>query len=136
MAITMGKQIVFKPGQVLIKEGVIGNGFYILRSGHLEVYKDNVCIAEIKHPDTIFGEMSDILNKPRTCNIIAKTKSIVELIVNGIDDTVRNNPALTKHILRDLAERLEQTTKKLADSERNLLWTIKEPNKQNSKDNT
>jgi len=135
MAITMGKQIVFKPGQVLIKEGVMGNGFYILRSGHLEVYKDNVRIAEIKQPNTIFGEMSDILNKPRTCNIVAKTKSTVEHIADGVDDMVRKNPDLAKQILRDLAERLEQTTKKLADSERNLLWTIKEPKNQNSQDN-
>ncbi len=125
----MSKQIVFDPGQVLIKEGVMGNGFYILRSGSLEVYKDKVRIAEINQPDTIFGEMSDILNKPRTCNIIAKTKSTVEHIANGIDETVRKKPDLTKQILRDLAERLEQTTKKLADSERNLLWTIKEPSK-------
>ena len=125
----MGKQIVFKPGQVLIKEGVMGNGFYILRSGRLEVYKNKVRIAEINRPDTIFGEMSDLLNKPRTCNIVAKTKSTVEHIADGIDETVKKNPDLTKQILRDLANRLEQTTKKLADSERNLLWTVKEPKK-------
>ena len=127
MTTSMGKKIVIKSGQVLIKEGVMGNGFYILRSGRLEVYKDNVCIAEIKQPGTIFGEMSDILNKPRTCNIVAKRKSTVEHLADGIEDMVRKNPDLTKQILRDLAERLEQTTKKLADSERNLLWTIKEP---------
>ncbi len=125
----MSKQIVYKPGAVLIKEGVIGNGFFILRKGILEVFKNNVLIAEIKNPDTIFGEMSDILDKPRTCNVVAKTESTVEHIVNGIDEMVKNNPVITKQILRELAERLEATTTKLADSEKNLLWTIKEPRK-------
>ncbi len=129
----MAKQIVFKPGDVLIKEGVKGNGFFILRKGKLEVYKNSVLIAEIKNPDTIFGEMSDILDKPRTCNIVAKTSCTVEHVVNGIDETVKEHPELTKQILRDLAERLETTTKKLADSESNLLWTIKEPKKKKTR---
>ena len=111
----------------------MGNGFFILRSGCLEVYKNNVRIAEIKNPDTILGEMSDILDKPRTCNIVAKTKSIVEHVAEGIDETVKNNPELTKQILRELASRLEATTKQLADSESNLLWTIKEPKKRHPK---
>lgn len=121
----MKKTLKYQPGDVVIMEGVKGKGFFILKKGVLEVYKDNVRIAQIDEPNTVFGEMSDILDKPRTCNIVAKTKAEVMHVIDGVNHIIENDPKLTIRLLRDIAARLESTTKRLADAETNLLWTLK-----------
>ena len=59
-------------GQNIIEQGEGDRGFFVLNSGSLEVYKDNVLLTVLNQPGTIFGEMGDILGKPRTCTVRAK----------------------------------------------------------------
>ena len=105
--------IHFKPGEKIIREGERGEGFYILRQGILEVEKGGLSVAQLAEPGTIFGEMSDILNEPRTCTVIAKTDSYVIHVPKGIDGIVTAYPSIAKKIIVTLARRLEDTTKSL-----------------------
>lgn len=114
----------FNPGDLVIKEGDTGKGFFILRSGTMSVRRGEVEVAKISTPATIFGEMSDILEKPRTCNVVAATACEVLFIEQGVDEIVEKEPQLTKWLLKDLAERLEKTTEKLATYEKNMVWSI------------
>ena len=105
--------IHFKTDEIIIKEGERGKGFYILQTGTLEVQKDGLEIAKITEPGTIFGEMSDILNEPRTCTIVAKANSYVIHIPKNIDEIVDTYPSIAKKLIVMLARRLEDTTKNL-----------------------
>lgn len=115
-------------GQTIIAQGEEGNGFYILKSGTLEVYKDDVLLAVLMYPGTIFGEMGDILGKPRTCTVKAKNESIITHVETseGIEQLVRERPDIAARIIKTLAARLDRTTQKLIDTAReNPLWSFK-----------
>jgi len=116
----------YKHGATIIKQGDVGTGFYILRSGAVEVYKDDLLLTVLMFPGTIFGEMADILGKPRTCTIKAKGQAKIVLVPGGdLEQMIREQPDVALKIIKTLASRLERTTQKLADQFRESpMWTV------------
>lgn len=110
------EKIHAKQGQTVMKEGDKGRGFYILHRGVVEVFKDKVKITEFSVPETIFGEMSEITNEPRTATIIAKTECEITYYNATIDELVRQNPEIAKKLIFTLAMRLINTTNRFTDS--------------------
>lgn len=110
------EKINAKKGDVVMKEGERGRGFYIMHSGTLEVFKDGVKITEFSVPETIFGEMSEITNENRTATIIAKADSKITYYNSTIDELVRNNPEISKKLIFTLAMRLINTTNRFTDT--------------------
>ena len=110
------EKIHAKQGQTVMKEGDKGRGFYILHRGTVEVFKNNVKITEFSVPETIFGEMSEITNEPRTATIIAKTECDITYYNATIDELVRQNPEIAKKLIFTLAMRLINTTNRFTDS--------------------
>jgi len=123
----MEKILEVKPGETILRQGEEGSGFFVLKSGTLEVYKDDVLLAVIMYPGTIFGEMGDILGRPRTCTVKAKNNaSIAFYPVDSLDELVKANPEIAVKLIRTLASRLDRTTQKLIDTAReNPLWSTK-----------
>jgi methyl-accepting chemotaxis protein len=105
-----------KQGDTVMNEGERGRGFFILHSGIVEVFKEGVKITEFSVPETIFGEMSEITNEPRTATIIAKTPCTITYYNSTIDELVRNNPEISKKLIFTLAMRLTNTTNRFTDS--------------------
>lgn len=123
----MEKILEVKPGETILRQGEEGSGFFVLKTGTLEVYKDDVLLAVIMYPGTIFGEMGDILGRPRTCTVKAKNAaSIAFYPVDSLDELVKTNPEIAVKLIRTLASRLDRTTQKLIDTAReNPLWSTK-----------
>lgn len=123
----MSKVIEVPAGQTILEQGEEGSGFFVLESGTLEVFKDDVLLAVIMYPGTIFGEMGDILGRPRTCTIKAKNSSRISYYqIESMDAFVRDNPKIAVKLIRTLASRLDRTTQKLIDTAReNPLWSTK-----------
>lgn len=125
---TMETVIDVAPGKTIIEQGEEGTGFFILQSGTLEVYKDDVLLAVLMYPGTIFGEMGDILGKPRTCSVRAKNVARIIHVdtEGGIEQMVKERPEIAARIIKTLASRLDRTTQKLVDTARdNPLWSFK-----------
>lgn len=116
----------FRHGMTIIKQGDAGNGFYILQSGAVEVYKDEVLLTVLMFPGTIFGEMADILGKPRTCTIKAKGQARIAFVPGGaMEQMMREQPDIAMKIIKTLANRLERTTQKLADQYKETpVWSV------------
>jgi len=110
------EKIHAKKGDVVMKEGERGRGFYIMHSGTLEVFKDGVKITEFSVPETIFGEMSEITNENRSATIVAKIDSNITYYNSTIDELVRNNPEISKKLIFTLAMRLINTTNRFTDT--------------------
>ena len=123
----MEKIIEVSPGETILQQGEEGSGFFILKSGTLEVYKDDVLLAVIMYPGTIFGEMGDILGRPRTCTVKAKNSATIGFHqIDSLDSLVRTSPEIAVKLIRTLASRLDRTTQKLIDTAReNPLWSTK-----------
>jgi CRP-like cAMP-binding protein len=100
-------------GQIIIEEGTNGTEIYKLfqtESG-LEVLKKDVRIGVITKPGEYFGEMSFILNEPRSATIRSIGKSIVEVIPvqeGGLERIINDNPEVANKIITSLAQRLKQ----------------------------
>lgn len=125
----MENEVNHKPGDVIIQEGDVGNGFYILKMGTLGVFRGDVEVGRIETPETIFGEMSDILGEPRTCSVIAQSDCAVVFHPEGVVNVIEKKPNLIRMLIKDLAERLRDTTDRLArvETEKNMVWCFERP---------
>jgi CRP-like cAMP-binding protein len=120
------EEVEFTHGATILRQGDAGGYFYILLGGAVEVYKDNILLATMMFPGTIFGEMSDLLGKPRTCTIKAKgTARLTKIKSLPIEQLIAEQPDIVVKILKTLATRLERTTQKLSDySKESPMWTV------------
>jgi CRP-like cAMP-binding protein len=103
----------YEDGQVIIEEGDNGTEIFKLyqTEGGLEVLKKGVRIATITTPGEYFGEMSFILNEPRSATIRSVGKSVVEVIPvqeGGLERIINENPEVVNKIITTLAERLKK----------------------------
>ena len=51
----MDNEYECSPGEIIIEQGEEGRGFFILRAGTVEVYKDNLLLNVLQFPGTVFG---------------------------------------------------------------------------------
>ena len=88
-----------------------GPGFFVLERGSVEVYKDDIMLCVLMFPGTVFGELSDILDKPRTCTIKARTPTVVtKYQIEDMEAIIKAHPEIALKIFKTLASRLERTT--------------------------
>lgn len=106
---------IYKKGEVIAREGEFDETCFILMNGRVGVYKDNKLISEIYERGAIFGELSSILDQPRTSTIIALQDSQVIVIEKGIDELIKKHPDVTKKLMISLAQRLVNTTNQLIE---------------------
>jgi CRP/FNR family transcriptional regulator, cyclic AMP receptor protein len=91
-------------------EGEKANGWYILLEGRIGVYKHNRQVAEFSERGVVFGELSFILNTPRTVSLIAIEPTKAVHFDMPLDQLISEYPDVTKKVLINLAERLAKTT--------------------------
>ena len=61
----------YKDEEKIIKEGTIGEKFYIVKSGQVEVYQRNIYLRTL-NPMEYFGERALLTNEARSATVIAK----------------------------------------------------------------
>ncbi|WPJ93955.1 Crp/Fnr family transcriptional regulator [Coraliomargarita algicola] len=112
----MQKVEEYRTGEVILKQGKMDNGFYVLEKGAVEVYKNDIMLNVLIYPGTIFGEIGDILHTPRTCTVKARTQTkVIKYECPDLETLVEQHPDIAVKIMQTLASRLERTTQKLAD---------------------
>ncbi|KAI1463947.1 camp-dependent protein kinase regulatory subunit [Daldinia caldariorum] len=65
----------FPKGYTIIKQGDIGNSFFLLEDGEADAFKDG-CSESVKHykKGDFFGELALLDDKPRAANVISATE--------------------------------------------------------------
>src|SRR3989304_624446 len=106
----------FNKGDVVFREGSVGNSAYILKGGRIEISTGTdprkVVISVLK-PLSIFGEMA-VLSKDhrRTATAAAVDNAeVIEIDKMSFDEYLRGIPPVIMTILEGLVERLKETTK-------------------------
>jgi CRP/FNR family transcriptional regulator, cyclic AMP receptor protein len=97
---------LYPKGSVILCEGECSRDLYVLISGTLGVYKETRKIAEISEAGIIFGEMSELLEVPRTTTIVAEDAVVASRIQMSMDDIIRRYPDVAKKIMVEMAKRL------------------------------
>lgn len=68
-------ELKFKPGQVIIREGELGDLFYVITEGHAEVIIRDVDGSDVilheSGPGDFFGELSMLTSEPRSVRVRA-----------------------------------------------------------------
>ncbi|MBK7866847.1 MAG: cyclic nucleotide-binding domain-containing protein [Ignavibacteriales bacterium] len=101
---------IFKPGDVITREGAIDKELFILISGKIGVFKSDVKVAEFSEKGMVIGEMSIILEGERTASLIAEEETVVLNLNLPMDKLIEKYPDLVKKMLVNLAERLQVLT--------------------------
>ncbi|MBN1397167.1 MAG: cyclic nucleotide-binding domain-containing protein [Bacteroidetes bacterium] len=103
----------YSENQVIANEGDIEVGWYVLLKGRVGVFKHDKKVAEFFEHGVVFGELSSILNTPRTATLIAIEPTRVIHFTATLDNIIEHYPKMTKQIVISLAERLAKTTDNL-----------------------
>lgn len=107
----------YRVGMTIIRQDDISRNFYILEKGVVEVIKDGVVLNTLMYPGTVFGEISAILDEPRSATIKARTATTVTKYEStDLQRLIREQPEMAAIMLETLARRLKYTTQKLVDS--------------------
>jgi CRP-like cAMP-binding protein/Zn-dependent protease len=67
-----GEWITVPPGEALFEQGDVGDAFYVLRSGQVEVIQDGNLLRTLG-PGSFFGEIALLHDVPRTATVRART---------------------------------------------------------------
>jgi CRP-like cAMP-binding protein len=101
----------FPAGATLFQRGDQSREMYILLAGEVEVLIDTIRTAVITEPGSYLGEMSTLLNEPRTATV--RTIGASRFIVVGPDQVEQflgYSPRLARKLATILAKRLKNST--------------------------
>lgn len=104
----------FAAGEVVFHEDDASRDLYILTEGAVEVVKGQARLARLGSPGAVFGEMSFILDIPRSATVRAMGPAkAIRVPFDEAERLVAEHPRLSLEITKLLALRLEQTSQTL-----------------------
>jgi diguanylate cyclase (GGDEF)-like protein/PAS domain S-box-containing protein len=99
------REVDLNPGDILFKEGDLGDSMFVILSGEVLIEKENTKIAHRGHGD-YFGEMTLLEDKPRSATITATTKArMLEILKDQFYHHFASNPQTLLNVLKTLSER-------------------------------
>jgi CRP/FNR family cyclic AMP-dependent transcriptional regulator len=113
---SIGYEKHLRSGEVLFKEGAVGDEMYLIRSGKIRIMKDlegtKKTLAVIGEGE-FFGEMALLDKRPRSASAIAETDAKLIIVDrNAFLSSVNKNPFI-KYIIETLTTRLRKTNNML-----------------------
>lgn len=102
-------------GEFLFEQGEDDKIIYILMEGVVEVFFNGSLVAEIKEKGAFIGEMSIIMDRPRSATIKAQTDCLFYCI-DGSDLLIlaQNYPVVLARMCKSLANKVAQTSSELS----------------------
>lgn len=108
------KPMEFKEGDVMVKEGDAGLGFYLMVRGAASVRHKGKTLAQLKR-GSFFGEMSLLDSGPRSADVIAsEPTSCLVLLRWNFWALVSKNGKIARGLLEEMARRLRATNEALS----------------------
>ena len=103
-------------GDMIIREGEGGLGFYLLLDGAAQVRKGETVLAEFG-PGDFVGEMALLLEEtPRTADVVATAPTTVLTITKwDLRGILSSNPDVGVKMMAELAKRLADTDRAMED---------------------
>ncbi|MBI2251914.1 MAG: cyclic nucleotide-binding domain-containing protein [Armatimonadetes bacterium] len=113
---------LYTKDEIIFHQGDLGDDFYIIKSGKVEIIVKNIQGEEIfkrvLEKENFFGEMSILTGEPRSAAI--KTLEDAELLIlrkEDLQEFLINNQALEEKISKKIARRQMRTKKHLEEFE-------------------
>jgi CRP/FNR family cyclic AMP-dependent transcriptional regulator len=109
----------YETGDTVFRQGDESVSLYVLLEGSTAVVEDGVVLATIDEPGSIVGEMSALLQVPRTADLRAETKCRLQVVSNP-EQWLRQNPDRCVDLARMLADRLHEMDLRFLEARREL----------------
>lgn len=115
------RQLTFAKGDIIFRQGDIANVMYDIVSGKVGIYSDYQGEQEDKIAELddgqILGEMGMIEAYPRSATAVALSEQVVlsELVEDDLEAYFKDDPAKVLQLMRQLSERLRETTRKYTE---------------------
>jgi CRP-like cAMP-binding protein len=111
------ERIAYEPGQVLFRQGDMGDSAYVILEGEAEILVDTpagqVMIAVLGRNDFV-GEIAILCDVPRTATVRARQRLVTLRITKELFLRMMTEfPQMAVAMLRELAHRLEMTNERL-----------------------
>ncbi len=110
---TLGRH--YKDGEIIIKQGTVGDCVYVIQKGKVEVINENkgkdVKVAELGEKE-FFGEMALFEKDVRSCTVRAIGEAnILTLDKKNFYKTIQKDPSIAFRLLERMSSRLRETNK-------------------------
>ncbi len=114
------ERLTFSPGDSLFKQGDDGDALYIIMEGEADVLIDTpggqITVATMGKNDFV-GDIAVLCDVPRTATVTATSKLTTLRITKDLFfQLVSQFPQIAIEIMRELAHRLDVTTRQLQDA--------------------
>jgi CRP-like cAMP-binding protein len=105
--------VAFDAGQVIVQQGQVGNGLYIVMSGEVRILSGDDELARLGPGETI-GELSVIDQQPRVASAVASVDTVCLALASwDLIALIEQDPSLALNLLRQLAARLRRADERL-----------------------
>lgn len=107
------KETLYKPGDVIMREGLPSHGLYVVKEGFVEIYKttnkgEKILVSIVK-PGEYLGEMSLLSDKIHNATAAAITHVTCLMIsVTAIEQQIKDVPSWLTGMAKGLIYRLDR----------------------------
>lgn len=99
-------EVDYAAGGVIVREGEIGTGFFVIVSGSVRVVRDGETVITLGRGE-FFGELSVLDRRPRIAQVVAaEPTTCLALASWDLEAVIAEQPRVALAMLRVLAERL------------------------------
>lgn len=103
-------EVDFPADRVIVRQGEIGTGFFIVVSGRVRVVRDGAVVAQLG-PGEFFGELSVLDGGPRVAQVVAEAPTTCLALASwDFERVLREEPGVALAVLRVVAARLREVT--------------------------
>jgi CRP-like cAMP-binding protein len=103
-------EVDYAAGGVIVREGEIGTGFFVVVSGAVRVVRDGETISTLG-PGEFFGELSVLDHRPRNAQVVAaEPTACLALASWDLEAVISEQPRVALAMLRVLAGRLRDVS--------------------------
>jgi CRP-like cAMP-binding protein len=114
------ERLEFAPGDVLFEQGEAGTSAYVILKGEADVLvqgTDGLIKVATLHQYAVVGEIAMLCDVPRTATVKAATELTALKVSRDVFlRLVHDFPDMGVEMMRELARRLEETTKQLREA--------------------
>ena len=109
------KELKYESGDIIVRKGEAGVGFYLMAEGTVEVRSDGKVLSTLG-PGQFFGEMSVLDGQPRSADVVALEPSrCLAMSSWSFKSIVSEHPKMALKMLQEFVRRLRMNAQNISE---------------------